>query len=57
MMGRGRLPESVPGLKARKLPARPVCFANRQKRKSGAGLICKGVELDLLGGRKPLKNF
>lgn len=56
-MGRGRLPESVPGLKARKFPARPVCFANRQERKSGAGLICKGVELDLLGGRKPLKNF
>ena len=52
VMGRNRLWEGVPGLKARRL-----CFGNRQERKSGAGLLCKGVELDLLGGRKPLKKF
>ena len=57
VMGRNRLWEGVPGLKARRLPAYPVCFGNRQERKSGAGLIRKGVELNLLGGRKPLKKF
>ena len=55
--GKGQAAGKCPRPEGQKAPSTSSVLCEQAGKEVWAGLICKGVELDLLDGRKPLKNF